>query len=56
MGASSDYCENAAISEAQAKKEFSKLEEEFLKNGGVFENQTTVSKFVSIALELEEAQ
>lgn len=46
----------SAISEAQVKKDLSKVEEEYLNNGGVFPHETTGSKFIGIALDIEETQ
>lgn len=45
-----------AISEALVKKALAEEDSVFLKSGGTFPHKTTAAQFVSIGLELEEAQ
>lgn len=45
-----------AISEALVKKALAEEDSVFLKSGGSFPHKTTAAQFVSIALDLEEAQ
>lgn len=44
------------ISEALVKKMLAEEDSVFLKGGGTFPHKTTAAQFVSIGLELEEAQ
>lgn len=45
-----------ALSEAQVRKEFADEDAKVLKDGGSFPNETTASMFITMGLELEEAQ
>lgn len=45
-----------AMSEALVKKALAEEDSAFLKSGGTYPHKTTAAQFVSIALDLEEAQ
>lgn len=44
------------MSEALVKKALAEEDSDFLKAGGTFPHKTTAAQFISIGLELEEAQ
>ena len=45
-----------ALSEAQVKKDLATEEARYLEGGGIFQHATTASSFVSLGLDLEDAQ
>ncbi|KAH9476140.1 hypothetical protein JR316_0011711 [Psilocybe cubensis] len=50
------YMPSITLSEAQVKKDLAEKEAKFLAQGGSFQHATTSSMFISLGLELEEAQ